>query len=73
MKDDPLDVPHHTLVAQARWTTCLGCHDYHANHARKAQRNIADSYDITTIETYLADGRSPYGSTKKQPAREQHP
>jgi len=72
MKDDPLDVPHDVLVAKARWTSCLGCHDYHANHARNAQHHIADAYDISAIETYLAGGHDPYGSTKKQPAREQH-
>ena len=73
LKDDPLDVPHRSLVGDARWTTCLGCHDYHANHARGAQRKMADRYDLMAIEDYLAHGPDPYGSPKRRPAREVQP
>jgi len=70
LRNDPLDVSHRTLVAQQQWSTCLGCHDYHGNHARQVQKKLADAYDVEAIQSYLADGPDPYARAKRHPARE---
>jgi hypothetical protein len=70
LKGDPLDVPHRTLVAQAKWSGCLGCHDYHGNHDRKTQQRLADAYDVMTIRSYLSAGPDPYAAMKRRKARE---
>ncbi|MEM1302709.1 MAG: cytochrome c3 family protein [Pseudomonadota bacterium] len=71
VKNDPVDVPHVTLIAEERWGTCLGCHDFHGNHARKAQVTLALAYDPAVIRDYLGQADSPYGSTKSFPAKTQ--
>jgi hypothetical protein len=70
---DPLDVSHATLVSDERWETCLGCHDFHGNHARTVQRLLADAHSAETIRDYLARGRDPYASSKIHPARSARP
>jgi hypothetical protein len=69
MKNDPLDVSHENLVKQARWDTCLGCHDFHGNHVRDAQEKLDDRYELTRIRTYLEDGPSPYGEEMREEAK----
>ncbi|MEM6277654.1 MAG: cytochrome c3 family protein [Pseudomonadota bacterium] len=64
LKNDPVDVPHVTLIADKRWDTCLGCHDFHGNHAVKPQVTLATAYDEDAILDYLAAGDSPYGAKK---------
>jgi hypothetical protein len=73
LKGDPLDVSHRALISQERWTTCLGCHDYHANHARKAQQRLADAYAADAVKSYLATGPDPYAGIKRHLARESQP
>lgn len=58
---DPLDVPHETLAATGQWESCLGCHDFHGNHAGKPPPRMGDAHTPTTIRTYLDGGPSPYG------------
>jgi hypothetical protein len=58
---DPLDVPHAQLVAERRWETCLGCHDFHGNHAIKPPRRLVDAIPVERIRGYFAGGPSPYG------------
>jgi hypothetical protein len=58
---DPLDVPHVRLVADQRWETCLGCHDFHGNHAGKPPRRLDDALPVEDIERYFRGGPSPYG------------
>jgi hypothetical protein len=70
VRNDPLNVAHRTLAAEQLWSTCLGCHDYHGNHARTVQQNLADAYDVKAIRSYLANGPDPYASVKRHPARE---
>lgn len=73
LRNDPLDVSHRILVAEERWSSCLGCHDYHGNHAREVQTRIADTYATNIIRSYLAAGPSPYGADKRHSARSQGP
>lgn len=69
LKSDPIDVPHATLIADDRWETCLGCHDFHGNHAVRPQLVLDEAYDVEGIASYLADGPSPYGEGKIYEAR----
>lgn len=65
---DPLDVPHRTLVADGRWDSCLGCHDYHGNHAMTAPRRLADAIAPVRILAYFTGDASPYPPARR-PAR----
>lgn len=69
MKNDPLDIPHERLVQDARWDTCLGCHDFHGNHVRDAQEKLDQRFDVTRIRAYLNDAPSPYGDKKREEAK----
>ena len=69
MKRDPLDVPHATLIAQDRWTTCLGCHDFHGNHRMQPPLMLSASLPTGKLEAYLRDGPDPYGQFRHFPAR----
>ena len=71
LKNDPVDVSHRDLIAQERWSTCLGCHDYHGNHVRKTQQNMSEAYDAASIKAYLANGPDPYADNKRHKARDQ--
>jgi hypothetical protein len=73
LKADPLEESHRRLVAGQRWATCLGCHDYHGNHARKAQRRLEDMLPVAAVEAYLAQGRDPYADAKINSARRIRP
>ena len=64
VKRDPLDVPHTSLVASERWDTCLGCHDFHGNHAAKPAQRLEDALPIAPIHEYFRGGPSPYGAPK---------
>ncbi|MEM7483232.1 MAG: cytochrome c3 family protein [Acidobacteriota bacterium] len=65
LKVDPVDTPHHELVATASWNTCLGCHDFHGNHLWKAPTRMADRLDPAVIEEYFRGGPSPYSDEKE--------
>ncbi|MEY4939783.1 MAG: hypothetical protein RIQ93_1518 [Verrucomicrobiota bacterium] len=71
VKNEPiLNGPsHQQLVAQQAWTTCLGCHDFHGNHKRAAQKQFNDKYSESAVRDYLAGGASPYGHDMKFPAK----
>jgi hypothetical protein len=60
VENDPIDVSHRELVAAERWETCLGCHDFHGNHAMKAPHRLHDAIPPDQIRTYFDGGRSPY-------------
>lgn len=64
MKNDPLDVAHADLVAQEQWGSCMGCHDFHGNHAFKPPTALASRIPPAVINAYFANGASPYGSSK---------
>lgn len=62
LDQDPLDVSHRELVTTERWETCLGCHDYHGNHAYTAPRRLEQAIPMDAIRAYLDGGSSPYGA-----------
>lgn len=57
---DPLDVPHRELARAGRWDTCLGCHDYHGNHALESPAHLDAAIPRAAIDGYLRGGPSPY-------------
>jgi hypothetical protein len=61
MDDDPLDIPHTTLIGNERWETCLGCHDFHGNHERNVPEIMSQMLTEEQIQRYLDGGKSPYG------------
>jgi hypothetical protein len=61
VEDDPLDIPHKTLIDDERWETCLGCHDFHGNHERKVPEIMSQMLTEEQIQRYLDGGKSPYG------------
>jgi predicted CXXCH cytochrome family protein len=70
VKNDPLDVSHEKLIKDKNWGSCMGCHDFHGNHDRKAQTKLADAFAEKTILDYFVKAKSPYGdaaSKAKQP------
>lgn len=64
VEDDPLDVTHATLIAEGRWDSCLGCHDFHGNHERETPVMLADRRDPAQIRRYFDGGESPYGNRR---------
>jgi hypothetical protein len=62
---DPLDVPHRELVASQRWDSCLGCHDFHGNHASRPPQRLEDKHTNARIESYFDGGASPYGEPQR--------
>ncbi len=70
VKNDPVDVPHVTLVAQDNWRSCLGCHDFHGNHAFKPPSKLAEALPEPAIWAYFEGGADPYGSPKLYEGKE---
>lgn len=70
IRNDPIDIPHKQLVADERWESCLGCHDYHGNHQRKAQTQMDQRITPTLIDGYFINGKSPYGENMHYKAKE---
>ena len=62
--NDPVDVPHETLVRDSQWQTCLGCHDFHGNHIHTSPKLLTEAAPVEAIMDYLAAGNSPYGMDK---------
>lgn len=60
VENDPLDVSHRALAAGQRWDTCLGCHDYHGNHALEPRHRLDDAIPSEQIQIYFDGGPSPY-------------
>ncbi len=70
VKNDPLDTSHASLIARSEWESCLGCHDYHGNHRRKAQKTFTQRIARSAVDDYLARGPSPYGDEKREKAKQ---
>ncbi|MFY0659955.1 MAG: cytochrome c3 family protein [Shimia sp.] len=64
VKNDPVDIPHVELVARKNWTSCMGCHDFHGNHAFQAPVMMADALPEAAIWAYFEGGKDPFGSPK---------
>jgi len=71
MKDDPLDVPHATLVREGLWHSCLGCHDFHGNHVMDSPTRLADAIPSLRLGRYFQGEASPYPRQLKKPARQE--
>jgi predicted CXXCH cytochrome family protein len=65
VEDDPASPSHAELVADERWTTCLGCHDFHGNHVREVPNTLDAALGTDAIEHYFGGGPSPYGEEKR--------
>ncbi len=63
--EDPLDIPHTTLITNGEWKTCLQCHDFHGNHVMVTPHLMQDTIPFKAIELYARGGADPYGSEKK--------
>lgn len=62
LKRDPATPSHAELIQANRWETCLGCHDFHNNHAWKAPRELTSAISPERIRDYFETGPSPYGA-----------
>ena len=71
LKSDPLDVPHHQLIAEEQWDTCMGCHDFHGNHVYESPKILDAKHDVNALRDYLATGPSPYGNQLHFEARKE--
>lgn len=69
LRNDPLDVPHERLIAEDRWETCLGCHDFHGNHVMQTAKRVGQAFPPERIRAYFAGGPSPYGDQLLREAR----
>jgi hypothetical protein len=69
LERDPLDVSHQQLAATASWETCLGCHDFHGNHALPVPTLLAERVPAEDVVAYLAGESSPYPLPVLFPAR----
>ncbi len=69
LENDPLDVSHDFLVSEERWSSCLGCHDFHGNHQRTAQTRVANAFHVDVVRDYLRNGADPFGSHKTYEAK----
>jgi len=69
LRVDPLDVSHERLARERRFSTCLGCHDFHGNHVMKPAEHISEVIALDRIEAYLRGGRSPYPAELRMHAK----
>ena len=65
VEDDPVDIPHKTLIANEQWFTCIECHDFHGNHTYEVPVKLKDTIPMKLIQAYLKGGSDPYGNNKK--------
>lgn len=71
LRVDPLDVPHESLARERRFSTCLGCHDFHGNHVMKPSERMSEVVALDRIEAYLRGGSSPYPPALRKPAKKE--
>jgi predicted CXXCH cytochrome family protein len=62
VKDDTVNPTHAVLFAEARWDSCLRCHDFHGNHTHKAPFELRDALAPEAVSGYLKTAASPYGT-----------
>jgi hypothetical protein len=66
LKKDPAQPTHAELIKTQRWETCLGCHDFHNNHAWKAPHKLTEAISPDRIRDYFLAGPSPYGEVQQK-------
>ena len=64
LKNDPVDIPHATLIADERWDSCMGCHDFHGNHRMDVANKVGDAIPPERIREYFQGGPSPYSADR---------
>lgn len=64
LANDPVNIPHATLIAAGKWTTCLGCHDFHGNHSYDPPTHVQQMIPPAAISDYFRQGPPPYGPFK---------
>lgn len=62
LPQDPIAPTHAQLVQAQRWPTCMGCHDFHGNHARDVPLDFEQRLPAEVVDSYLQRGENPYGS-----------
>lgn len=69
VENDPISISHEQLIADQRWETCLGCHDFHSNHMiTMLNTDVTAAFSMEAIEVYFEGGHSPYGDEVYYPA-----
>ena len=71
LKNDPITIPHETLIAQKNWDTCLGCHDFHGNHVMETETDVSKVFPVARIRSYFAGDASPYSNTRHHKAKKE--
>lgn len=73
IKKDLIDIPHTQLIKDKKWTSCLGCHDYHGNHIYTSPRKTSDMIPEEELIRYFKGLSSPYSKEKKnEPLKKRH-
>jgi hypothetical protein len=62
---DRTEPSHEAMAAQAEWSACLRCHDFHGNHEEEPPASLARSIGERELERYLDGGSSPWTSQKR--------
>ncbi|MCH2210283.1 MAG: cytochrome c3 family protein [Fuerstiella sp.] len=75
LENDITSPSHELLTADARWDTCLMCHDYHDNHHWNTPRDLTQAVNVELIQDYLngSEKESPYGDLIRLYADERTP
>lgn len=71
LKEDPLSISHQQLIQEEKWSSCLGCHDFHGNHKMETRTNVADVINPAIIRQYFQGGESPYSDKKYHKAKKE--
>jgi ribosomal protein L37AE/L43A len=69
IRNDKTSTPHSVLVREKRWTTCLGCHDFHGNYQMKLRIDLSMALASNRIKQYFEGGPPPWSNNKKFRAR----
>lgn len=74
INNDPITIPHTTLIANKQWNTCLGCHDFHGNHVMpQTETDLSRVIPEEEIWAYFNGGASPYPKELHYPAKDTLP
>lgn len=70
LQRERVEPSHETLIAQSRWDSCLGCHDFHGNHTQAEPLRLQEAVAPAALQRYFAGGPSPYGAVKEAALRQ---
>ena len=72
VKNDPISIPHETLIANDEWASCLTCHDYHGNHVMETETDVDAALTSEEVRAYFeGDSPSPYSDERYFQARQE--